>query len=130
MLWDTLMRFFALCAVALGIASCGAASQKAPVIDDVQMPATATIGAGGDYEVKGLLSFHDDDNAVIKLRINVPLVMQTFEYAANTALDRGTLSLTVHFAPQTPKGPVDYEVSLVDSTGLESASRKLSVTLQ
>jgi hypothetical protein len=130
MLWDTPMRILAAVAVVLGLAGCAANAPRPPVIDDVQMPATATIGASGNYEVQGLLSFHDDDNAVVKLRIFVPLVSQTFEYNASTALDRGTMALAVQFAPQTPKGPVDYEVSLVDSSGLESASRKLSVTLQ
>jgi len=105
-------------------------STRGPVIDDLQMPQAATLAPSGFFEVAGLASFHDDEDPLAKIRIKVPLVGMSYDYDAPPGLFRGTLQLTVRFAASSPRGPVAYEVSLVDGAGLESAPAKQGVALQ
>jgi len=107
------------------LAGCGGG----PVIDDLQMPQAATIGADGYYSVEGLLSFHDDEALVNKIRIYVALANQTYEFDA-AGLQRGTLPLVVKFSSLSPKGPMSYDVSLVNASGTASTPRAASVFLQ
>ncbi len=120
------MRLLAILCLAAG---CTASTPKPPVLDDLQMPQSATVGASGFYEVSGLLSFHDDDDYVAKIRIRVPLVATTYEYDAPPFQFKGTFALTIKFASTSPKGPVEYDVSLVDTAGLESVPVKRTVNL-
>src|SRR4051794_31288353 len=91
-------------------AGCGSA--VGPVIDDLQMPPNAQVGADGFYSVEGLISFHDEVGAVNKIRIGVPAVGQTYDFDASGGLQRGTLPLVVKFSSQSLKGQMQYEVSL------------------
>jgi hypothetical protein len=109
-------------------AGCGSAT--GPVIDDLQMPGTAQVGADGFYSVEGLISFHDDVGAVNKIRIRVPQVGQTYDFDASGGLQRGTLPLVVKFSSVSPRGQMQYEVSLVDTAGSSSAAHPTFVTLQ
>jgi len=113
---------------ALLAAGCGNAT--GPVIDDLQMPATSQVGADGFYSVEGLISFHDDVGAVNKIRIHVPVVGQTYDFDAQGGLNRGTLPLVVKFSSASPKGFMQYDVSLVDAAGSSSAARNATVQLQ
>jgi len=128
------MRFVSLVSIVFagvlagGLAGC--ASTASPVIDDLQMPGTAQVGADGYYSVEGLISFHDDVGAVSKIRIRVPLVGQTYEFDAAGGLARGTLPLVVKFSSASPKGIMEYDVSLVDVMGTASPPHSTFVTLQ
>jgi hypothetical protein len=107
-----------------------ACSSGGPVIDDLQMPATAGQGADGLYHVRGLITFHDPLGVVNKIRISIPAVQGTYEFTAGDGgLSRGTLPIEVDFSSLTPKGAIDYDVSLVDAGGMAGDARKLSVTL-
>jgi hypothetical protein len=116
------------------LAACTGVPSAPPVIDDLQMPQSATIGAGGFYEISGLASFHDEDNQLDKVRIHVPLVSTTYEYGEKEGiprgLNRGTLQLVIKFSAASPKGQMEYRVSVVDTTGLESEPVKRTVNLQ
>jgi hypothetical protein len=118
--------------IALLAAGCGNAT--GPVIDDLQMPATSQVGADGFYSVEGLISFHDDASAsggsVNKIRIHVASVGQTYDFDAQGGLNRGTLPLVVKFSSASPKGYMQYDVSLVDAAGSSSAARNATVQLQ
>ncbi len=115
--------------VMVALAGCGGVG-AAPVIDDLQMPAAATVSADGYFDVDGTISFHDDGGVVSKIRIFIPAVQQTYEFAADAGLSRATVALQVKFAPITPKGIVEYDVSLVDAGGMSSEARKQMVTLK
>jgi hypothetical protein len=124
------MRFVAV----VFLAACTAGSPTPPVIDDLQMPQSATVAATGFYEVVGLASFHDEDSYLDKIRINVPLVSTIYEYGEKDGiprfLARGTLQLKIKFSATSPKGPIEYRVSVVDTTGLESEPLTRTVNLQ
>jgi hypothetical protein len=112
------------------LAACTGVPQTPPVIDDLQMPQSATLAASGFYELSGLASFHDEDDFLAKIRIHVPLVSTTYEYDAPKDLRRGTLQLVIKFSSASPKGPMEYRVSLVDTSGLESDPITRTVNLQ
>src|SRR5438270_6062339 len=99
----------------LAIVLCaGCGSAVGPVIDDLQMPGSAQLGADGFYSVEGLISFHDEIGIVNKIRIRVPQVGQTgqtYDFDASGGLQRGTLPLVVKFSSQSPNGQMQYEVS-------------------
>src|SRR5689334_17225624 len=113
--------------VLLAAAACGGSG---PVIDDLQMPETAHSAADGYYSVEGLLSFHDDSGIVNKIRIFIPAVGQTYEFDAAGSLSHGTLPLVVKFSTQSPRGSMEYDVSLVDAGGQASTPRPAFVNLQ
>jgi hypothetical protein len=108
----------------------GCGSGSVPVIDDLNMPATAQLGADGYYDLDGTIRFHDDDDVVRVLRIAVPLTHSSFDFTVPQPLERGTVPLQLRFDPRTPKGPIEYDVSLVDGAGRSSAIRTQTVTLQ
>ena len=112
--------------LALALAAC---SSGGPVIDDLQMPATAGQGSDGLYHVRGLITFHDPLGVVNKIRITIPAVQGTYEFSADGGLSRGTLPIEVDFSSLTPKGPIEYDVSLVDAGGVAGDARRLSVSL-
>ena len=122
------MRASALLA-ALLLAACEAAG-TGPVIDDLQMPASAAVGADGFYTLEGVISFHDDVGLVDKIRIYIPLVAQTYEFSASAGLARGSAPLEVKFSGATPRGAIAYDVSLVDAAGAVSEPRQLSIELR
>jgi hypothetical protein len=93
------------------------------------MPQTATVGSDGFYTLTGSISFHDDGDAVTKLKIVVPSAGNaTFEYDVPSG--QTTYALIVKVSSAAPKGPIEYDVSLVDAGGAESAPSKQTVTLQ
>jgi hypothetical protein len=108
----------------------GCGSGAAPIIDRLDMPQTAQVGADGYYDLDGQITFHDDDDAVRTLRIGVPLTGSSFDFNVPQPLARGTVPLELRFDPRTPKGPLEYDVSLVDGAGHGSAVHSETVTLQ
>jgi hypothetical protein len=124
LLYDSPMRLLPLLVLVAGCAG------GAPIIDDLQMPQASTVGTDGYYSVEGLLSFHDDDGVVNKIRILIPAVNQTYEFDAAGGLQRGTLPLVVKFSSLSPRGPMAYDVSLVNAAGTASVPRAASVFLQ
>ncbi len=127
-------RWIHTLAVLAGLALTGCGAPAGPVIDDLEMPDSAHLGTDGFYRVEGLLSFHDDAGAVNKIRILVPAPnsanVQTYEFDASPGLSHGTLPLVVKFSSLSPRGPLSYEVSLVDLAGSSSTPRPASVVLQ
>ncbi len=113
--------------VLAGLVPLAGCSSAAPVIDDVQMPATASA-TKGEYVLKGVISFHDDGGVVRKVRIQ--LGQEVHDFDATQRFRRATTPLEVRFAAATPKGKLDYLVSLVDEAGLVSEARRLSVALR
>jgi hypothetical protein len=120
------VRLLVLCLLCAG---CGSAP-SGPVIDDLSMPGAVSVGADGYYSVEGLLSFHDESAALGKIRIGVPAVGQTWDFDALGNLTRGTLPLVIKFAGSSPKGPIEYDVSLVDAATYVSMPRAAFVTLK
>jgi hypothetical protein len=112
------------------VVAAGCAGAGGPVIDDLQMPVTASQADDGLFHVKGLVSFHDSLGVVNKIRIAIPAVSMTYEFSASGGLQRGTLPLEVDFSSLTPKGPIDYDVSLVDAGGIAGDAHRLTVTLE
>ncbi len=125
------MRKLGLAIVTLLVAGgCGPKIDHPPVIDAVMMPQTATLGTDNLYTVSGQMSYHDDDHPVHTLRVKVPLVGMTYEYPAGDLYIGNIDPLTIKFAAQSPKGAQEYDLSVVDSVGLESAVSVQMVTLQ
>jgi hypothetical protein len=125
------MRKLGLAIVTVLVAGgCGPHLDHPPVIDSVMMPAAATLGTDNLYTLVGQMSYHDDDHPVHTLRVRVPLVNMTYEYPAGDLYIGNIDPLEVKFAAQSPKGPQEYDLSVVDSVGLESAVAVQMVTLQ
>ena len=115
-----------------GTSACSSSSpgptNKPPVIDNLDMPATAA-GAAGSYSVKGVLAFHDDDGTVTKVRVHVPP-------SADKDLDVPSLQRYDGDVEVTLQGPgvisgasISYEISVVDNLGTESGKVRRSVTI-
>ena len=113
------------------LAGCGGGTNSAPVIDKLDLPATAT-SSGGAYVLQGTVGFHDDDGTVSTLRVYVPTSRPEpiVSPPITPPVARGEARLAVSFSGVGPGTKIDYEIAVVDSEGLESAHSKKSVVLQ
>lgn len=125
------MRLSTLTLVTL-LAACGPSAPKPPVIDTVTMPMTATLGANGKYTLTGRMTYHDDDSPVRTLKVIVVVLGQTltYSYPAGELFIGNINPLTIEFDGNTPKGMQEYDLQLIDDTGLPSAVSKQFVTLE
>jgi hypothetical protein len=61
----------------LSACSAGAANapaNKAPIVDDVQGPATAMVGATGTYQLVLKITCHDDDGLITQASVEIPRI--------------------------------------------------------
>lgn len=105
---------------------------RAPVIDSLDAP-TEVTASGGKYTVTLVLKFHDDDNdAVDKLRLQIPAGKfdQTTPIQGAVPQAAGaTLSLQLD-AATVPANTYDLEVSVFDSLGHESVGVQKQITFK
>ncbi len=118
----------------LSAAACSSGSSSkggAPVIDSLQVPSQFSV-SGNAYEVQGTLTFHDDTGQVDAMRERIPSYQLDSTVTLSPAQSQGTVQLTLGFQAQTavPSGTqVEIDVTLVDSTGAESAVQTQTVTV-
>ncbi len=113
--------------LAVGCASSDA-TNKAPVIDAFQGPATATIGASGNYEMTLTISCHDDDGTVAQAGLEIP----GFPPGPSTAVGKSSFKdaqLSLQLDARAPKGPLQLTLVVTDDQGAKATSA-LTVTLQ
>lgn len=139
-------RIACFAVVGLALSACSSSSSSAkvgPVIDDFTMndnASVSTVTLNGQqvtgYDIKGTISFHDDQQKVTKYIVHLdipgatttdqpfdlPVSAQT-QQASNVAFD-------FVLDQNAPKGPIDVTVTLVDAAGAKSDPEKKSTTLQ
>jgi hypothetical protein len=122
---STLCLTLGLCA--FGCSSSSADDNSPPVVDALDVPATATIGTSGNYEIVGTLSAHDTDGVIHQVVLEIP------GYTAPAILvDQQTIAqkaFIVQIDGRSPKGPLTATAKVVDDQGA-SASKTITVTLQ
>ncbi len=115
----------------LGTAACSSAdANSAPVIDQLDIPDTATK-EGTAYSVSGTLTYHDDDNAVKTMRIYTPAGAADPTLTVNLPGGGGSsggATIKVLFNG-APGANIEYEISVVDATNIESARLKKTVKI-
>ena len=122
------------CAALFGCSSSSTpAANKPPVVDAVDMPATAAPVMPGIYEITGSLTFHDDDDTVpeVHLQIVGSTTVTTTKFPSPQVMSgKAPLLLSFRGTAATPGLVVNYELSVVDSRGLESEKSMKTLTLQ
>ncbi len=96
-----------------------------PVIDSLDMPQTATLDAMGKATLMGMLQFHDSDDTVETVVTRIPSTNQMTSGSIPPA-SIGVVAITVVLSG-TKGMSLDYEVTLVDKSGLSSAPAKKTV---
>jgi hypothetical protein len=125
-----LLSFVAL----LATAACSSGSSSkggAPTIDSLTLPPQFSV-SGTTYSVQGPLTFHDDGAQVTEMHERIPTYQLDSTVALNPAQAQGTVTVELGFqAQQTiPSGTkVEIDVSLIDSTGVESAVQAQTITV-
>jgi hypothetical protein len=100
-----------------------------PVIDSLDVPATATQ-TNGMYTVQGTIKFHDDTDIVNAIHISVPATKTDLHQSIpNAQKNEIGAVLLLEFAG-APKGDLTFQVSVLDSSGRESAATTKTITLQ
>jgi hypothetical protein len=118
--------------VALAVVACSCsgtpAGQKGPpVIDALVMPASASARPDGSYLLMGTISFHDVDEIVTQLHLQVDgldLETPAFDRASGTG-EPVMVKLIARRGVTVP-----YGVSIVAASGAESAIKGATVTLE
>ena len=114
-------------ALAFGCSS-SSSSNAPPVVDDLQGPATATVGASGNYELTLTVSCHDDDGSIVSASIDIPgFASNVIKTPAQPSFKGVQVSLQLD--GRAPKGPLTYTLVVTDDQGAK-ASKSASVTLQ
>lgn len=115
----------------LGAAACSSADANSPpVIDNLDIPDTATK-EGAAYAVSGTVTYHDDDNIVKTMRIYTPAGAADPTLTVNLPGGGGTsggATIKVLFNG-APGATIEYEISVVDATNIESARVKKTVKI-
>jgi hypothetical protein len=123
--------FVALVLSASCLTACGSSSGSAnaePIIDDVEAPATAKIGASGNYEMVINVSCHDTDGVISKVRIDITgFASPTINAGNQQSFTKQPLALQID--KRAPKGPLTYDLVVIDGEGA-TASKQLSVVLE
>ncbi|MEO8799166.1 MAG: hypothetical protein ABI551_14855 [Polyangiaceae bacterium] len=139
-------RIACLAVVGLALSACSSSSSSAkvgPVIDDFTMADTATVGTvtinNADvtgYDIKGTISFHDNEQNVTKYIVHLDIpgattTDQSFDLPLSAQTKQASnVGFQFVLDQNAPKGPVDVTVTLVDAVGAKSDPEKKSTTLQ
>lgn len=110
----------------LNACSSSAPAKAHPVIDDVDFPRTAT-STNGQYELQGTIAYHDDDEPVTGVKLTIVPTGQVLSLAIAGA-HKAQVPILVQLAGA--RGDIDYDVSVVSSSGLESPALRETVTLE
>lgn len=98
-----------------------------PVVDAFDVPATATKGASGNYEIKGTISAHDPDGMIREIVLEIPGYT-----TPSMAINKASIvqqPFLVQIDGRSPAGPLTANAKIVDDQG-GSTSRAVTVTLQ
>jgi hypothetical protein len=116
----------ALVAAALVLGACNH-TPVAPTITAVDAPTSASPGD----KITLTIHFSDPDDAVSAVRIAFPSTSQsTVTQLPNLVYTGENISVNVTFPPQTPLGPFEIDLSLLDQSALESVAAMQVVTIQ
>src|SRR6476469_6894756 len=88
----------------LSLSACSIEQGKNPVIDELVVPAEATLASDGTYHVDSTISFHDDDDAVTRIRVRLESTGATAEYPATGEQTAKNSPFTILIAGTAPKG--------------------------
>jgi hypothetical protein len=126
-------RDLSACALALACASCSSSSSSSsdqpPVIDSVDAADTVKSGQPLAVTVKG----HDEDDNVVTLKVHLVASLPTQDpppQGVPAPSKQVGVILQLLFTGAPAGTPVEYEVTLVDTSGKESAPFKKNVTVQ
>lgn len=122
------MRTALLMAATLLLACSNPAPKVLPVLDELTVPATLALDTTTRaYELPVEVAFHDEDDPVTSLHVELPALEQNGDLAfPNTALIQ-TLTITI---PASYKGQtLALSVSVRDESGLYSDAQFRSVKL-
>lgn len=103
---------------------------KVPVIDAFGLPASVSLDADGSYHVDATISYHDDDDAVSRIRVHVASLNATAEYSAPGGQKATDAPFTFKVVGTAPKGALAVEVIVLDVEGNASDVKSGSVTLK
>ncbi len=119
-----------LAALAVLLSACSVESMKIPVVDELILPESVTLDADGTYHIDAVISFHDDDDAVAGVRVQVPALGARNDYTSLSGkrVEKGVLPLKI--IGTTPKGPLEIIVMAVDVEANVSDPKSAKVTLK
>lgn len=112
------------------LSGCSIQQGKLPVIDAFGLPESVSLDADGTYHVDATISYHDDDDAVSRIRVNVPSLNATGEYGAPGGQKATNAPFTFKVVGSAPKGPLAVSVIVLDVEGNASDMKSGSVTLK
>jgi hypothetical protein len=114
----------------LFLTSCSVESGKLPVVDEFVLPESATLDADGTYHVDATISFHDDDDVVKRVRVQVPALGVAKDYTSPSGKSVTKGALPLQIVGTAPKGALTLHVQVLDSEGNVSDPKSASITLK
>jgi hypothetical protein len=138
-------RAFSFILLAIAAGACSSSSSKSvPVIDNLNMPATASVstvqttsGPQQAYEITGTLDYHDDSESVVSFQVHV---VSPSNFADGKPVDfpqpfasKGTVApiLAIPAGNGLSAGTViNYQITIQSASGLNSAPSSETLTLQ
>lgn len=124
---------FGLLGIALSLfaAACSSSGDdnKVPVIDNIEGPATASVGPSGKYELSVTITAHDDDGTIAQVGVEIPGFLSQPPNNLPTPAAAFKAPMVLQLDAQAPKGALTYTIVVVDNDGAK-ASKSAQVTLQ
>lgn len=114
----------------VALTACTVESLKPPVIDEFLLPESATLDADGTYHVDATVSFHDEDDAVARIRVQIPALGARNDYSSlsGNSVTRGVLPLRI--VGTAPRGQLEIIVMAVDVERNMSDPKSAKITLK
>src|SRR5258706_10797615 len=107
----------------------GAPGPKGPVIDDLQLPASAVEGKAGLYVIDGSISFHAEDDAAVVSRLIIRVPSTESELTFGTGDQKRAVAAPLTLQILGPKQTLECLISVADSKGIESNSINVKIDL-
>lgn len=131
------LRFLSFVCVALSVVACasmlGCSSSSSdedntpPVVDALEVPATATKGANGHYQIQGTISAHDPDGVIQEIVLEIPGYTSPKMTIGKQSIVQ--TPFLVQIDGRSPAGPLQATAKIIDDQGA-ATSRAITVTLQ
>lgn len=110
--------------------ACTVQQGKVPVLDSVSVPESVTLDADGTYHVDATYAYHDDDDEVSRVQVQIASLGATAQYGTPGGKVSKSATVLLKIVGTAPKGATELTFWVLDVEGNMSDPKTAKVTLK